>query len=159
MGIDPGTARVGWGIVLETKGKVFVGDYGCIETLSTSKPENRLKHIFDSLSMLLRKEKPDAMAVEELFFATNAKTVIPVAQGRGVILLAAATAGIPVISYTPLVVKQTITGTGRADKTQVQRMVKTLLHLTIIPKPDDAADALAIALTHAYSYRLINKIL
>lgn len=159
LGIDPGTARVGWGLVGEHKGKIIVDRYGCIETKATLSAEKRLKEVFDVLLSLLQKEKPDALALEEIFFATNAKTVIPVAQGRGVVLLAAAMAGIPVISYTPLVVKQTITGTGRADKTQVQRMVKTLLHLETIPKPDDAADALAIALTHAYSYRLKNKIL
>lgn len=159
LGIDPGTARVGWGLVEETKGKILVGHYGCIETLSAAKPENRLKEIFDSLLTLLRREKPDAMALEELFFATNAKTVIPVAQGRGVVLLAAAMAGIPVVSYTPLVVKQTITGSGRADKKQIQYMIVKLLHLSSVPKLDDTTDALAIALTHAYSYRLKNKIL
>ncbi len=153
LGIDPGTARVGWGLVNESKGKTVVGSFGCIETKPSDAPADRLKHIFDKLTHLLTKEKPDAIALEELFFATNAKTVIPVAQGRGVVLLAGAKASVPVISYTPLVVKQTIIGNGRADKTQVQHMVKNLLHLSSIPKPDDVADALAIALTHAYSYR------
>ncbi|MBI3576742.1 crossover junction endodeoxyribonuclease RuvC [Candidatus Gottesmanbacteria bacterium] len=159
LGIDPGTARVGWGIVEENKGKIVAGRYGCIETKSTLSAEKRLKEIFDVLLELLRKEKPDALALEEIFFATNAKTVIPVAQGRGVVLLAAAQASIPVVSYTPLVVKQTITGNGKAEKSQVQRMVMRLLNLSRVPKPDDAADALAIALTHAYSYRLKNKTL
>lgn len=153
LGVDPGTARVGWGLVLESKGKIVVGPFGYIETKPSDAPANRLKHIFDKLIYLLTKEKPDAMALEEIFFATNAKTVIPVAQGRGVVLLAAAKAGVPVVSYTPLVVKQTICGSGSADKTQVQKMVTRLLRLSTIPKPDDAADALAIALTHAYSYR------
>lgn len=159
LGIDPGTARVGWGFVEEAKGNVLAGRYECIETRSTDKPESRLKEIFDFLSSLLQKEKPDALALEEVFFAANAKTVIPVAQARGIVLLAAAIEKIPVVSYTPLVVKQTITGNGRADKAQVQRMVATILHLSAPPKPDDTADALAIALTHAYSYKMKQKII
>lgn len=159
LGIDPGTARVGWGLVIEDKGKVTQSGFGCIETQSREDLSHRLKEIFDAISLLIKKEKPQVLAIEELFFATNAKTVIPVAQGRGVVLLAAAMAGIPVISYTPLVVKQTITGSGRADKKQIQYMIVKLLHLSSAPKLDDTADALAIALTHAYSYRLKNKIL
>lgn len=159
LGVDPGTARVGWGFVEEAKGNVLAGRFGCMETRSTDKPESRLREIFSFLSSLLQRDKPDALALEEIFFATNAKTVIPVAQARGVVLLAAAIEKIPVVSYTPLVVKQTITGSGRADKTQVQRMVMSLLHLSSVPEPDDAADALAIALTHAYSYKMKQKIL
>lgn len=153
FGVDPGTARVGWGVIEENAGKITVLNFGCVETQPTSKPEIRLKQIFDSVSSLLRKEKPDVMALEELFFATNAKTVIPVAEARGTVLLCAAAHNAPVVSYTPLVVKQTITGNGRADKLQVQRMVMRLLNLSQVPKPDDTADALAVALTHAYSYR------
>lgn len=159
LGVDPGTARVGWGVVEEHKGKVAALRFGCIETKRTEKPEDRLQEIFDSLRLVLREEKPDVMALEELYFATNAKTVIPVAQSRGIILLAASQARVPVVSYTPLVAKQTITGSGRAEKQQVQRMVTKLLKLSTIPKPDDTADALAIALTHAYSYRTKEKIL
>ncbi len=159
LGIDPGTARMGWGLVEESKGKVVAGGFGCIETKSHQELSLRLKEIFDGMTMLFQQEKPEILAIEELFFATNAKTVIPVAQGRGVVLLAAAMAGIPVISYTPLVVKQTITGSGRADKKQMQYMIVKLLRLSSAPKLDDTADALAIALTHAYSYRLKNKIL
>lgn len=159
LGIDPGTARVGWGFVEEQTGKVTACGYGCIETNSSAAAQVRLNHIYRHVIELIKKEKPDALALEELYFATNAKTVISVAEARGTILLAAATTGVPVVSYTPLVVKQTITGNGRADKQQIQYMIVKLLHLSSIPKPDDTADALAIALTHAYSYRLKNKIL
>lgn len=153
MGVDPGTARLGWGIIDETKGMVRSLSYGCITTDADESPDKRLHVLFESLLKIIKKEQPDCMAVEELFFAVNAKTVIPVAQARGITLLAAAKADVPVVSYTPPVVKQTVTGSGTADKVQVGKMVTRLLKLPHVPTPDDTADALAIALTHAYSYK------
>lgn len=154
FGIDPGTARLGWGIV-DTKGANSKAiNFGCIVTASTSSPPARLLHLHSELTKLFSKHKPDCVSIEELFFAKNAKTIIPVGQARGVAILAAAQKNISVVSYSPLTVKRAITGNGNADKKQVQLMVIRLLHLTEIPKPDDTADALALALTHAYSYKL-----
>lgn len=154
LGIDPGTARLGWGII-ETKGAnskaVF---FGCITTEATRAPPARLLHLHGELTKLLSKHKPDCMSIEELFFTKNAKTIIPVGQARGVAILAAAQKNISVVSYSPLAVKRAITGNGNADKKQVQLMITRLLRLSEVPKPDDTADALAIALTHAYSYKL-----
>lgn len=158
FGVDPGTARVGWAVV-ETKGyQPTAIAYGCITTLPSEPIAQRLSTIFRLLTSQLERYQPDCVSVEELFFATNAKTAIAVGEARGVILLAAAQQSLPVISYTPLAVKRTICGSGQADKTQVQKMVTRMLHLTKIPQPDDAADALAIALTHAYSYKLKTSI-
>ncbi len=157
MGVDPGYQRVGWALVESDKGQNKPLDYGCLETLKNKSVELRLLSIFEQLSKLVKKYQPAAMAVEELYFASNAKTVIGVGQARGVILLTAAQNKIPVTSYTPLTVKQTICGSGTADKKQVQKMIMRILHLREMPKPDDAADALAIALTHAYSYRMKGK--
>ncbi len=150
FGVDPGTARLGWGVIKKNAPVA----YGCITTEPQS-PGRRLVSIYDKLRLLLKKYRPDVLAIEELFFAVNAKTVIPVAEARGVVLLAATQENIPIASYTPLVVKQTITGSGRAEKKQVQRMVQLLLKLKTIPKPDDSADALAIALTHAFTKRFV----
>lgn len=158
MGIDPGYQRVGWAVIKNNKGINEVKDFGCLETSKLDSPENRLLKIYKKISGLFKKYSPETLAVEELFFATNAKTAIGVGQARGAILVAAALKKIPVVSYTPLVVKQTISGSGTADKMQIQKMVMRLLKLTELPKPDDAADALAIALTHAYSYKVRNKI-
>ena len=156
-GIDPGIARLGWGIIKELHGQLTTVAYGCIETPKTHETTKRLKYIHFKLQQLFKTHKPDAVAVEELFFATNAKTAILVGEARGVILLSASLADIPTASYTPLQVKQTMTGDGKADKIQVQRMVVLLLKLSQIPKPDDTADALAIALTHAYAHKLLSK--
>lgn len=150
MGIDPGTAKLGWAVVESTSAYA----YGCITSNQTA-PELRLSAIYKELNRLIKKYKPDVIAIEELFFAVNAKTVIPVAEARGIALLCAAQAKIPVSGYTPLVVKQTITGNGKADKRQMQKMVQILLKLPEIPKPDDAADALAVALTHAYTKKFV----
>ena len=117
---------------------------------------DRLKKIYDELTLYLEKYKPDAVAVEELFFNSNQKTAINVAQARGVILVAVKNANVPVYEYTPLQVKQSVTGYGRAQKGQIQQMVKTLLGLNVIPKPDDAADALALAICHAHSSKMNN---
>lgn len=154
VGIDPGIGRTGWGSVVVTNGKLQVVGYGCIETESHEILEVRLKKLYEEIITILKNENPDAFAIEELFFNTNAKTAMIVGQARGVVLLAAAQHKIPVSVYTPLQVKIAITGYGRAEKKQVGQMVKTLLHLESIPKSDDTADALAIALTHAFSYRM-----
>jgi crossover junction endodeoxyribonuclease RuvC len=154
LGIDPGVARVGWGLVEESGGKQSSLAWGCFETQASKTLESRLEEIHNFLENLIAREKPDQMAVEQLFFATNAKTAIAVGQSRGVIILTAKEAQLPVVSYTPLQVKLALTGYGQADKHQIQMMVKTILKLPKVPTPDDAADALAIALTHAFSYKL-----
>lgn len=153
-GIDPGTARLGWAIVITQKTQVTARSYGCIQTEPKHAADGRLLHIYKKLSEIFKSHKPDVAVIEDLYFATNAKTAISVGQARGVALLTAALAKIPVVSYSPLTVKRTICGTGTADKKQMQFMVTKLLKLKEIPQPDDAADALAIALTHAYSYKM-----
>ena len=156
IGIDPGYAIVGVGVV-EYKGNKFRPiEYTAITTPAGMNTVDRLKKIYDEMAMLIDKHKPDAMAIEELFFNSNQKTAINVAQARGVILIAAANKGVPVREYTPLQVKQSVTGHGRADKKQIQEMVKLILHLNVIPKPDDAADALALAICHAHSNKMNN---
>lgn len=152
MGIDPGTAATGWGII-ETAGRKINGQIvprvlacGIIKTSAKTADADRLEVIFDSLSDIIKKEKPGLVAVEQLFFFKNQKTVMTVSQSRGAIILAVKKSRTPLAEFTPLQVKQAVCGYGRADKDQVQEMVKTLLHLKEIPKPDDAADALAIAL-------------
>lgn len=156
IGIDPGYAIVGVGVV-EYKGNKFRPiEYTAITTPAGMNTVDRLKKIYDEMTMLIDKHKPDSMAIEELFFNSNQKTAINVAQARGVILVAAANKGLPVREYTPLQVKQSVTGYGRADKKQIQEMVKLILHLNVIPKPDDAADALALAICHAHSNKMNN---
>ena len=151
LGIDPGLAIVGWGII-EYKGNKFSTiAYGSIQTPSTMKTEDRLVEIFRSLNELIEKYRPDCMAVEELFWNTNQTTGIRVSEARGVILLCAARRGIPIYEYTPLQVKQAVVGYGRAEKKQVISMVTMILKLEKPPKPDDTADALAIAVCHAHS--------
>jgi crossover junction endodeoxyribonuclease RuvC len=154
IGLDPGIGRTGWGIIEVQSSKFNVQSYGCIETPPNSQLENRLIELYEKLTVILKEEQLDAFAIEELFFNTNAKTAMIVGQARGVALLAAAQHNLPIAVYTPLQVKIAVTGYGRAEKKQVGQMVKTLLHLDLIPKPDDIADALAIALTHAFSYKM-----
>lgn len=154
IGIDPGIARVGWGIIRIQDSGLRIQDVGCFETSKSDPLDQRLLSISVFLKKLFGEYKPDCVAVEQLFFATNAKTAITVGQARGVIILTASQANIPTFDYTPLQVKLAITGYGKADKNQVQQMVKNILKLKEIPRPDDAADALAIALTHAFSYKL-----
>ncbi len=158
LGIDPGTARVGWGLVAVNRGEIRAPAYGCITTAASAAPEARLVQIHKNIAALLKKYKPDVVSVEDLFFANNAKTAISVGQARGVVLLAAGERGIPVVSYSPLTVKRAITGSGTGDKRQVQKMITRLLRLPAVPQPDDTADALAIALTHAYSYKMKEKL-
>lgn len=148
LGIDPGLAIVGWGIIKKKGDKISCLDYGCIKTNKKPLPQ-RLAEIHENLKKIIKKYKPDEIAVEELFFAKNAKTAFMVGQARGVILLTASQLKIPVSEVTPLQVKQSLTTYGRADKQQVQKMVKILLDLKEVPKSDDAADALAVAICAA----------
>lgn len=154
LGIDPGTARIGWGVITENQTTLTARAYGCITTDKDTPLPTRLLEIHDALLKLIKKYAPDAVSVEELYFSSNAKTAIAVGQARGIILLGAAQKHIDVYSYNPMTVKKTICGSGAAEKSQVTRMVVQLLRLKTVPKPDDTADALAIAVTHAYSYRL-----
>lgn len=149
LGIDPGTATTGFGAIRKTNGKLSVVDYGVIATSDKLVMQDRLKIIFDDLNQVIKTTKPDQLVVEKLFFATNSKTAISVGQARGVVLLVAAQNNLPIAEYTPLQVKQAITGFGQATKKQVQHMVKNILSLKTIPEPDDAADALAIAIMHS----------
>ncbi|MBR1779325.1 MAG: crossover junction endodeoxyribonuclease RuvC [Clostridia bacterium] len=149
LGIDPGYAIVGYGLVSAQGGKFKAIDYGAITTKANSNFLSRIEFIFDSLNTIISKNKIDALAIEKLYFRSNQKTAIQVAQARGVALLAAQKARLPVFEYTPLQVKTAVTGYGRADKKQVTEMTKRFLSLKEVPKPDDTADALAIALCHA----------
>ncbi len=158
LGIDPGTAIMGWGVVRHEGLKLKYVQHGAITTPSDWEMPRRLGRLFDGVTQLVKGYRPDAVVVEELFFNTNVTTAITVGQARGVALLAAYRAGIPVAEYTPLQVKQAITSYGRADKRQVQEMVKALLNLPEIPRPDDAADGLAIAVTHAFSSGMPGKV-
>jgi crossover junction endodeoxyribonuclease RuvC len=154
LGIDPGIGRLGWGVV-ETEGsKVKAIDYGCLETEPNSPTPERLVAIYKHMQTIIAAHKPEELGIEDLFFNTNAKTALTVGQARGVVLLAAAQAALPIGVYTPLQVKMALTGYGRAEKNQIGQMVKTVLSLKTIPKPDDTADALAIAMTHAFSRKM-----
>jgi len=154
LGIDPGIGRLGWGVIEAQSAKLKAQNFGCLETQAALAVGERLVLIHAFLEELIQKEKPDEASIEELFFNTNAKTAFVVGQARGVVLLTLAQNNIPVTIYTPLQVKIAVSGYGRAEKQQVGQMVKTLLHLSSIPKPDDTADALAIALTHAFSRKM-----
>ena len=148
LGIDPGTATTGYGLIEKAGSKYTLIDYGVVLTPAKIELHHRLNSIFDELTEIIKRHQPDEVVVEELFFATNAKTAISVGAARGVILLAAQKQKVPIAEYTPLEVKMAITGYGKADKRQIQQMVKAILCLKEVPKPDDAADALAIALCH-----------
>ena len=154
LGIDPGLASVGYGILDRENDRESTVDWGCIHTGKDTAFEYRIKEIYDSINALITQYKPDIIAVEEIFFSKNTKTAIQVGHTRGVIILAAVNSGIEVREYTPLQVKQCVVGYGQADKRQVQEMMKRLLNLAEIPKPDDAADALAIAFCQAKSMKL-----
>lgn len=154
LGIDPGTATTGYGFVrLMPDGELVAVSFGIISTSKDETASARLEKIFDELNKLIKKYKPETAAVEKLFFARNVTTGIAVGQARGVVLLALQKADIEPFEYTPLEVKQAVVGYGGADKKQVQEMVRALLQLDKIPKPDDAADALAIAITHLNTKR------
>ncbi|MDP4038755.1 MAG: crossover junction endodeoxyribonuclease RuvC [bacterium] len=159
LGIDPGTATTGFGVIEFKDVKLKMIDHGVITTNHKLPMPQRLKIIFDDLEKIIKSSKPDWIAIEQLFFAANTKTAISVGQARGVVLLAAQKADLNIAEYTPLQVKQAVTGYGQATKKQIQQMVKTILNLKLIPKPDDAADALAIAICHsaAVKNRLIKN--
>ncbi len=151
IGIDPGTAILGYGI-LDLQGNQFVlQEYGCIRTKAHTAQPDRLFHIFNELNRLIETHRPDTMAVEELFFNRNTTTAFTVGQARGVVLLMARIHGMTVGEYTPMQVKQGVTGYGSADKRQVQEMVRVILSMKELPRPDDAADALAVAICHGHS--------
>ena len=149
LGIDPGTGIVGFGFIEADNRSMHMVDAGVIRTPAHQMTELRLVTIYDEVSKLMKEHNPDCLSIEKLFFARNVTTAISVSQSRGVILLAAVQNGLPVAEYTPLQIKMAITGYGRASKHQIQEMVKLLLKLKDIPRPDDAADALAAAITHA----------
>ena len=151
LGIDPGFAIVGWGVLECVKGKFRVLGYGSIQTKAGTPIEERLTQIFDGMNVIIDKYKPEVMAIEELFWNTNQKTGISVAEARGVILLAAHSKGLQIREYTPLQVKQAVVGYGRAEKRQVIAMVTSILKLPKPPKPDDTADALAIAICQGHA--------
>ena len=151
LGIDPGIAIVGYGVVEYTGNRFHVIGYGAVTTEAGMKLSDRLRDIYESIHILIERFHPDAFAVEELFFNTNVKTAISVAHGRGVCILAASVQNVPIHEYTPLQVKQAVVGYGKAEKRQVMDMVRRILHLTTVPRPDDAADAIAVALCHARS--------
>lgn len=152
LGIDPGTGRVGWGIVEHERGVDTLVECGCFETKVKSELPERLHKIYLFLKDLIKKHQPDVLAVESLFFATNVKTAFDVGAAKGVILLAGEEAKLPIFQYTPLQVKSSLTGYGKAEKHQIQFMVSKILHLKEAPKQDDAADAVAIALTHLFHH-------
>lgn len=153
LGIDPGTGILGFGVIELKNRKPHLIDGGVIRTPVKEDDAVRLLTIYDELTELIKQHKPDMMSVEKLFFARNVTTAMTVAQARGVVLLTAQQAGIPIYEYTPMQIKQAVTGYGKAEKKQVQEMVKVLLGLTAVPKPDDAADALAAAITHGMTVR------
>ena len=154
LGIDPGTATTGYGVIQETRNGLELVSYGIISTSPDLSMENRLQIIYHRMQELINLYQPGSCAVEKLFFQRNVTTAISVGQARGVILLALAEMNIRCAEYTPLEVKQAVTGYGVASKKQVQIMVQSILNMTGIPKPDDAADALAIAICHAHSKRI-----
>lgn len=148
LGIDPGYARLGYGIVDAEGGRVKALDYGVIETFPTEPFPMRLEKLYDGVQALAKRHRPDAAVFEELFFNRNVTTAISVGAGRGVAILATSKAGLPMYEYTPMQIKLAVTGNGRADKHAMQQMVKLLLGLSTLPEPDDAADALAAAICH-----------
>ena len=153
LGIDPGTARTGYGIIRSVGNRLTSLDCGCIETSPKKSDAERLVITYKEIGKIIRKEKPHIIVIERLFFFMNMKTVMTVSQSRGVVLMACAQNKIPIFEYTPLEIKQSLTGYGRAKKKEVQESVKKILKLKEIPKPDDAADALAAAICCANSTR------
>lgn len=151
LGIDPGYAIVGWGAVDYNANKFRVIDYGAVTTPAHTDFPLRLEEIYLEMDAIIKRVQPEALSMEKLFYNTNAKTVIDVAEARGVIMLTARLNRIPIYEYTPLQIKQSVTGYGRADKRQVQELTKIILNLKAIPKPDDTADALAVAICHGHS--------
>ena len=149
LGVDPGIATVGFGVIAAENGKYSALEYGAVITSPRQLLEERLQQIYDELTGIIIRHKPDCMAIEELFFNKNAKTAVDVCQGRGVILLSAKKQNVDIYEYTPLQIKSSVVGYGRAEKQQIMYMTKLLLKLDKEPKPDDTADALAVAICHA----------
>ncbi len=158
LGIDPGTAIMGWAVLDEQRGALSPVDYGALTTPAKTPTADRLLQLHAGVADLVARYRPDAAAIEELFFSRNVTTALAVGQARGVVLLALAQAGVPVYEYKPLKVKQAVVGYGGADKKQIQEMVRVTLSLTAAPKPDDTADALAIAICHAYTAPMLQRI-
>lgn len=148
IGIDPGTGILGFGVIDVFDGKMKIVDAGVVTTPAHTPIDVRLEDIFDSLTEVISETKPEVMSIEKLFFAQNVTTAMSVSQARGVAILAGRKGGMPIHEYTPLQIKQTVTGYGKADKKQVQEMVRVQLGLSQVPQPDDCADALAAAITH-----------
>jgi crossover junction endodeoxyribonuclease RuvC len=155
LGIDPGTAACGYGIVHESGGRHRAIAHGCWRTRADERPELRLKTIFDGVAALIAEHAPDAVALEESFVGADARIALSVGQARGAVLVAAANAGLPCSEYAPARVKQSVCGYGRAEKAQVQRMVKAILSMDALPTPNHAADALAVAICHAMAPPLL----
>jgi crossover junction endodeoxyribonuclease RuvC len=153
LGIDPGTGILGFGVIDSSRGKVQLVDAGVIRTPVKEDDAVRLQTIYEELTEIIADTKPQVMSVEKLFFAQNVTTAMTVAQARGVVLLCGKQAGMEIFEYTPLQIKQALTGYGRADKKQMQEMVRVTLGLKEVPKPDDCADAIAAALIHSQSIR------
>ncbi|HUB93796.1 MAG TPA: crossover junction endodeoxyribonuclease RuvC [Verrucomicrobiae bacterium] len=153
LGIDPGTGILGFGIIEAVKGKYILVDGGVIRTPVKEDDAVRLQTIYEELTDIITATKPESMSVEKLFFARNVTTAMTVAQARGVVLLCGKQAALDIHEYTPMQIKQAVAGYGKADKKQIQEMVRVLLGLPEVPKPDDAADAIAAALTHAQTMR------
>lgn len=154
LGIDPGTGILGFGVIdVDSSGKAKLIDGGVIKTPSVDSDSTRLMTIFSELSEIIHLHKPEVMAVEKLFFAQNVTTAMTVAQARGVVLLCGEQSGLSLFEYTPLQIKQALTGYGRAEKKQIQEMVRVILGLDAVPKPDDCADALATAICHSMTAR------
>ena len=154
IGIDPGTGIMGFGVIDAEGSKATLVDAGVVRTKVHQPLDERLEEIYNSLSDIIEETKPTIMVIEKLFFAQNVTTAISVSHARGVAMLSGKLAGLEIVEYTPLQIKQSLTGYGRADKNQVQQMVKILLNLKEIPKPDDCADALAAALMHATAFKV-----
>lgn len=154
LGIDPGTGILGFGVIDSVRGKYTMVTAGVVRTPAHTPLEDRLVEIYDAIQEIIRETKPEVVSIEKLFFARNVTTAISVSHARGVVMLAAKQAALPIAEYTPLQIKQTLTGYGKADKKQVQEMVRLNLGLRDVPKPDDCADALAAAITHAAMTRI-----
>lgn len=158
MGIDPGIAIVGFGFIDKVGSRLTPVQYGCIQTKAHTDHSLRLRDVYDSVLQLIDQYEPQALAIEKLFFNRNVTTALTVSEARGVTLLAAVQRGLPVGEYTPMQVKQAIVGYGKAEKKQVQEMTRMFLNLSAVPKPDDVADALAVAICHAHSFVLNDQI-
>lgn len=156
LGVDPGLAETGYGIIIEKAGQLELLDYGCISTKSSDDFSTRLLQIHKKLKKVIEKYQPDYLAVEELFFAKNVKSALKVGQALGVIILTGSLVHLPVMTFTPLQIKQALAAYGRAEKSQIQKMVQVLLNLKTIPRPSHAADALAVAICASNSQKILN---